>query len=144
MFLVGQAVCSPSYQYCTVCCKRSKGLSSCLCWSAPTQRYCRLRNQTELIFVAYGLTFPIRTTCFLFLLCSRVQVIQRCSTFCGKGSQLLLWDASRAEREKITVSGTPNRLNYCVIFCVVYKIYTRGRGPHNVTWHAAVWILLLW
>jgi hypothetical protein len=35
-----------------------------------------------------------------------------------KGSLPLLWAGSRAARAKITISGIPNLLNYCVIFIV--------------------------
>jgi len=34
----------------------------------------------------------------------------------GKGEQLLLWAGSQATRRKITLSGIPNHLKYCVIF----------------------------
>jgi hypothetical protein len=43
--------------------------------------------------------------------------------FYGKTPHPLLWAGSRAARGKITVSGIPNRLNYCDMF-IVY-IYTQ-------------------
>jgi hypothetical protein len=51
-------------------------------------------------------------------------------TFYGKGPRLLLWAGLRAAREKITVSGILNRLNYCVPF-IVYTPFT------NVAWRNA-------
>jgi len=36
-------------------------------------------------------------------------------TFYGKGPRPLTWATFRAAREQITLSGIPNRLNYCVI-----------------------------
>jgi hypothetical protein len=44
-------------------------------------------------------------------------------TFSGKGPQPLLCGDSRAPRVKITISGIPNRLNYCLIFAV-YLLFT--------------------
>ena len=41
----------------------------------------------------------------------------------GKGPHPLLWVGSRPARGKITVSGTSNLLNYCVI-CTVYTQFT--------------------
>jgi hypothetical protein len=43
--------------------------------------------------------------------------------FYDQGPHPLLWARSRAARGKITISGTPNRLNYCVIF-MVYAQFT--------------------
>jgi len=43
--------------------------------------------------------------------------------FYGQGLHPLLWAGSRAERGTIIISGTPNRLNYCVIF-IVYAQFT--------------------
>jgi hypothetical protein len=37
-------------------------------------------------------------------------------TFNDNGSHLLLWAVSRAAGAKVTASGVPNRLIYCVIF----------------------------
>jgi hypothetical protein len=39
-------------------------------------------------------------------------------TFHGKGPHLLLWSGPQAARGKVTVRGTPNCLNYWVIFLV--------------------------
>jgi hypothetical protein len=39
-------------------------------------------------------------------------------TFYGEGPHPLLWVGSRPASGKITISGNPNRLNYCVIFIV--------------------------
>jgi len=33
--------------------------------------------------------------------------------------------------------GIPNRLNYCVIFILIYLYVCDRRGPHNTTWRAA-------
>ena len=41
-----------------------------------------------------------------------------CEPFYCKGSHPLLSVGSRSARGKITVSGTPNRVNVCVIFRV--------------------------
>jgi hypothetical protein len=38
--------------------------------------------------------------------------------FHGEGPQRLLWAGSLAMRGKITISGVPNRLNYCVLFLI--------------------------
>lgn len=38
--------------------------------------------------------------------------------FYGKGAHPLLWTGSSATHEKITICGTPNNLNYCVIVMV--------------------------
>jgi hypothetical protein len=46
---------------------------------------------------------------------------------------LLLAD-SRAARVKITINGIPNTENNCAI----YVIYKRDRGPHNISWQAAL------
>ena len=35
----------------------------------------------------------------------------------------LMWADSRVERAKVTVSGIPNRLQYCVIFIVYTQLY---------------------
>jgi hypothetical protein len=50
-------------------------------------------------------------------------------TFYGKGPHLLLWFGSRAARGKISVSGIPNCLNYCVIF-IVYTWFTNVVTDH--------------
>jgi hypothetical protein len=42
--------------------------------------------------------------------------------FYGKGPHPLLSPGSRAAREKITISGIPNRLNYCVIFILYHSL----------------------
>jgi hypothetical protein len=44
--------------------------------------------------------------------------------FYGKGPRPLLWAGSQAAREKITVSGIPNRLHYYVIF-ILYTQFTK-------------------
>ena len=43
--------------------------------------------------------------------------------FYDKGLLLLLWAVSWAVREKITLSGAPNHLNYCIIF-IAYTQFT--------------------
>lgn len=57
----------------------------------------------------------------------------------GKGSHRLLWAVSLAACRQITISGIPNRLNYCVIFHSTYIIYKYGSGPHNTSWRAEGW-----
>jgi hypothetical protein len=52
--------------------------------------------------------------------------------FYGKRPHPLLWAGSRTVREKVTVSGIPNRRHNCVIF-IVYTIYKCG------LWRAAGW-----
>jgi hypothetical protein len=47
----------------------------------------------------------------------------RLQSFYGKGPHRLLWAGSRTACGKITVSGVPNRQNYCVIF-IVYIQFT--------------------
>jgi hypothetical protein len=47
-------------------------------------------------------------------------------TFSGKGPHPL-WAGSRAARVKITISGVPDRLNYCVIVIVYIYIYIEFR-----------------
>jgi hypothetical protein len=47
-------------------------------------------------------------------------------TFSGKGPQELLWAHSRAGRVKTTVSGIPNRLNYCIIFIICKFHFRKG------------------
>jgi hypothetical protein len=59
--------------------------------------------------------------------------------FYGKGSHQLLWAGSLAARKQITISGIPNRLNYCVISYSRYIIYKYGSGPHNTGWRAEGW-----
>jgi hypothetical protein len=44
-------------------------------------------------------------------------------TFYGNGPHPLLWAASRDTREKITISGITNHLNYCEIF-IIYTQFT--------------------
>jgi len=41
-----------------------------------------------------------------------------------KLAQLLVWAGSRVARGKITVSGAPNCLNYCVIYIVLRNLET--------------------
>jgi len=47
----------------------------------------------------------------------------------AKGPRPLLWPGSRAASGKITISGIPNRLNYCVILVVYtqFKNVAPGR-----------------
>ena len=47
------------------------------------------------------------------------------------GTPLFLWAVSWAARRKVTVRGTPNRLNYCVLFTVDthFTNVAAGRGP---------------
>jgi hypothetical protein len=40
--------------------------------------------------------------------------------FCGKEPQPLFWIGSLTARVKITISGVPERLNFCEVF---FKIY---------------------
>jgi hypothetical protein len=42
--------------------------------------------------------------------------------------QTLLWAGSRAARGKITVSGIPNRLNYCESFIMYIKLANVAAG----------------
>jgi hypothetical protein len=49
-------------------------------------------------------------------------------TFHGKESHRLLQAGSRAARGQITVSGLPNRLNYCVIFIVHTQFKNMAAG----------------
>ena len=46
----------------------------------------------------------------------------------GKGPHPLLWGRSRVTRGKITVSGIPNSLNYCVSFIVRTEFTNVGAG----------------
>jgi hypothetical protein len=49
--------------------------------------------------------------------------------FCGAAPHPLLWADSRSARVRITATGIPNRLNYCVIFivCTCFANVTAGR-----------------
>jgi hypothetical protein len=49
----------------------------------------------------------------------------------GKGPHSLLWAGSRPARGKITVSGIPNLLNYCVIY-MVYTQFTNVAVGHLI------------
>jgi hypothetical protein len=49
------------------------------------------------------------------VLCTGYAVKHGSPTFFLKGPQLLLWTGSRAARVKITVYGTPNRLNLKIV-----------------------------
>jgi len=50
----------------------------------------------------------------------------------------LLWAGLRARRGKITESGTPNRLNSCVIF-TVYTHFTNVTALHTIRPRAMGW-----
>jgi hypothetical protein len=54
-----------------------------------------------------------------------------------KGPQWLLWASSRAARVKMTASGAPNFLMYCVIFIVYTTQFTSVVA--NTKWRAAGW-----
>jgi len=49
----------------------------------------------------------------------------------GKGEQLLLWAGSQATRRKITLSGIPNHLKYCVIF-MAHTSFTNVATGHSI------------
>jgi hypothetical protein len=49
-------------------------------------------------------------------------------TFYGKGPQPLLWVGSRAGREKITISGIHNCLNYREIFILHTQLTNMAAG----------------
>jgi hypothetical protein len=51
-------------------------------------------------------------------------------TYHGEGPQPLMWGGSCAARGKITINGTPTRLNYCVIHThIAYTQFTHvGAG----------------
>jgi len=76
----------------------------------------------------------------------------------GERPHLLLWVEMQAAHGKVTVSGIPNPLNFCVSFMVytlftnvsvvhiiqplhkfygIHIIYKCVSGPHNTTWRAA-------
>jgi hypothetical protein len=63
-------------------------------------------------------------------------------TFYDKWPHLLLWGGSRAARGKITVSGTANHLNYCVIFRVGY-ICTFYKCDRRVETHDIYYVVHL-
>jgi len=59
--------------------------------------------------------FPIQLLDYYFSCMYHIMGLQ---IFSGKELHLLLLAGSWATRGKITVSGIPNHLNYCVIFMV--------------------------
>jgi hypothetical protein len=52
----------------------------------------------------------------------------------GKGPRLLLWAVSRAAHGNITISGTPNLPNDCVIF-IVYAQFTNASAGCRLETH---------
>lgn len=61
----------------------------------------------------------------------------------GKRPELLLWADLRAARSKVTESGIPNCLNYCVSFkvyvCVCVCVFTNVAAGRITTWRGAGW-----
>jgi hypothetical protein len=68
--------------------------------------------------------FPIQLLDYYFSCMCHIMGLQ---TFYGAGPHLLLLAGLWATREKITVNGIPNHLNYCVIF-MVYSQYKMTVG----------------
>jgi hypothetical protein len=54
--------------------------------------------------------------------------------FNGKGPHPLLWIGSRAEREKLTISGMTNCLHYCVGF-MLYAQFTNLAADRRLETH---------
>jgi len=59
------------------------------------------------------------------------------------GPHQLMWACSWAAPGKITISGNPKCLKYCVIFVTYTQFYKYGCGQHNKTWQAADWKTML-
>ena len=49
----------------------------------------------------------------------------------SRGSHLLPWASTQVACVKITVNGTPNNLNYCVIFTVYTQFTDLSSGSIN-------------
>jgi hypothetical protein len=73
----------------------------------------------------------VRRGTYYMINCIRVYLPMGPQNCYGKGQQLLFWAGSQATWRKITLSGIPNHLNYCVIF-IVHTSFTNVATGHII------------